>query len=291
MSNSINTLNDAKQALVEAESALENAMENEKRSIAQQQLRIAELAHEVRTPLNALIGYAQIMSEQLIGPLGKPEYIDYAKTIHHAAFHLLQICDGMLSEFNPEEQQKANISEDVDANVAIDTVIDLFAGMAKERGITLEGSTEANFPKLKTDPTRLNQILINLVSNAIKFTQKGGSVNVAARVDEKKGAVILVIQDNGKGMSEAEMIDRLEPFSKGNDPAPHGDKGSGLGLAIAHRIIGELQGQIYISSAEGKGTIVSIELPVSGENPNPPVLEERIKTRKANNDEFSPFMS
>ncbi len=290
MPNSITNLKEAKQALVGAEAALEKALKKERKSITQQQLRVAELAHEVRTPLNALIGYAQILSEQLIGPLGKPEYVDYAKTIHDAAFHLLRICDGMLNEFSPDEQDQSIVTEEVDASQVIGSVVDLFAGMAKERGITLKGTADKDFPKLNTDPTRLNQILINLVSNAVKFTPKGGTVNVAARVDKEKGAVILIIQDNGKGMSETEMIDRLEPFSKGNAGSPHGDKGSGLGLNIAHRLICELQGQLNISSAEGTGTIITIELPVDGIDPNAEQPESRINTRKATKDEFSPFM-
>jgi len=290
MTNSTNNIFDARQALRAAESALENAMKNEKRNIAQQRLRIAELAHEVRTPLNAVIGYAQILSEQLMGPLGTPEYVDHARTIHRAAFHLLQVCDSMLDEFTPDDKPKTFHLEGVDAGLVIDSVVDLFSYMAKERDVTLTATTDDNFPKLKTDPTRLNQILINLVSNAIKFTPKGGTVNVAARLDDNKDAMILVIQDNGAGMSEAQMISRLEPFAKDEETSPHGDKGTGLGLAVVQRLVGELNGQMCMSSAEGKGTIISIELPLDGTDDNDPPTDKRPRVRHAEPDEFAEFI-
>jgi len=289
MSNSVHNLNNAKQALRDAETALENALKNEKKSIAQQQLRIAELAHEVRTPLNAVIGYAQILSEQLMGPLGTPEYKDYARTIHQAAFHLLQVCDGMLDEFTPDEKPRTLPMEEVDASLVVDSVVDLFSWMAKERGVTLMATTDVDFPKLRTDPTRLNQVLINLVSNAVKFTPRGGTVNVAARVDKEKGAMILVIQDNGAGMSEAEMVERLEPFAKKDGTSPHGDKGTGLGLAVVQRLIGELQGRMCMSSAEGMGTIISIELPLDGADADNPPTQEHTSIRHAAADEFTQF--
>jgi len=289
MANESKKLSDARKALRDAEMALEYALNNEKTGFTQQQQRIAELAHEVRTPLNAVIGYAQIISEQLMGPLGTPEYVDYARTIHRAAFHLLQVCDGMLDEFSPGQRTSTLKLEDVDAREIINAVVNLFSEMARERGIRLTASADHDFPKLRTDPTRLNQILINLVSNAIKFTPAGGAVNVAARMDSEDGAMILVIQDNGTGMSEAEMIERLEPFSKSDSPSPHGDEGSGLGLAIAHRLIGELQGQICMSSAKGQGTIMSIRLPLDGVNPDTPPPDKRILVRQAQSDDFSPF--
>ncbi len=290
MADSVDNLNDAKQALRDAEGALEYALENEKRSIAQQQLRITELAHEVRTPLNAVLGYAQILSEQLMGPLGTPEYVDYARTIQHAANHLLQVCDGMLNEFTPEQQSNSITSEEVDVSQIISSVVDLFARMAKERGVTLTASADDDFPKLRTDPTRLNQVLINLVSNAIKFTPKGGSVNVAARVDKTKGAMILVIQDNGSGMSEAEMLERLKPFVKSEEPAPHGDTGTGLGLTIVQRLIGELQGQMCMASTKGEGTIISIELPLDGIRPDNPTKDQIIHVREVKPSDFVEFI-
>jgi two-component system, cell cycle sensor histidine kinase PleC len=290
MSDSPGNINDAKQALRHAEAALELAMKKEAKSVAEQQLRIAELAHEVRTPLNAVIGYAQILSQEIMGPMGKQEYVEYARIIHSAADHLLQICDGMLSEFSPEGKTDSISVEEVDAGHVIGSVVDLFSWMARERGVTLDAEVDENFPKLNTDPTRLNQILINLVSNAIKFTPKGGSVNVAARTDETDGATILVIQDNGEGMSEAEMLERLEPFIKSEGSSPHGDTGTGLGLAIAHRLLSDLQGQMCMASAKGQGTIISIKLPKEGSGDDQP-LQSRISLRQARSDEFAPLIS
>lgn len=263
MAHSIDNLTDAKNALRKAEAALESALNLETKLIAEQQQRLAELAHEIRTPLNAVIGYAQMISQEVLGEVGNPAYKDHANTIHQAGLHLMQVCDTLVGEFLEEDKTDQSGFESVDARAVIDGVINLFTWMANERGITLSSDIDVDFPNLETDETRLNQILINLVSNAIKFTPKGGNVRIQGRYEEKDGAMILIVQDDGNGISEEELKKVRQPYERGTTESPHGDKGSGLGLSIAGRLVQELHGKLEISSEKGKGTMVCITLPIA----------------------------
>lgn len=267
MTHSIDTLTNAKNALRRAEVALEKALTNETDVVAAQQQRIAELAHEFRTPLNAVIGYAQMISEEVLGEIGNPAYKDHANTIHQAGLHLLQVCDTLLGEFLDEGEATEIKSEETDAGQIISGVLNLFTWMAKERGVALNSEMDTDFPLLKTDATRLNQVLINLVSNAIKYTPNGGHVCVQGRFDEENGAMILVVQDDGTGISEDDLLKVRKPFERGSAASPHGDGGSGLGLSIAGRLIQELNGKLEISSQQGVGTLVSISLPIATNQP------------------------
>jgi len=262
LSHSIDNLTDAKNALRKAEKALEGALDLEKKLVADQQQRLAELAHEIRTPLNAVIGYAQMISSEVLGSVGNPAYKNHADTIHQAGLHLMQVCDTLVGEFLDDGQTVKPKSNEVDAGIIIDGVVKLFSWMAKERGIELESEMDTDFPMLKTDPTRLNQVLINLVSNAIKYTPKGGKVGIHGRVDPDSGAMILIVQDNGNGISEKDMINVRRPFERGTTNSPHGDEGSGLGLTIAGRLVEELSGKLEMSSQEGVGTVVTVTLPI-----------------------------
>ena len=263
MSQSMNSLTEAKTALRIAESALEQALNKETELINAQQRRIAELAHEVRTPLNAVIGYAQIISQEVLGKIDNPDYKDHANTIHKAGLHLLGVCDTVLGEFLNDSEDGDIKFEKVDAERVISSVVNLFTWMSKERGVTLSYTMDKDFPLLRTNATRLNQIIINLVSNAIKYTPKGGHVKIEGRVDPEDGAMILVVQDNGIGMQKDDLLRVRQPFEQGKTTSPHGDDGVGLGLSIAARLVTELEGSLEISSEEGVGTIVTLTIPVA----------------------------
>ncbi len=258
------TVEQARAALKNAEAALERALGNEQKVVAQERQRLGELAHEINTPLNAMIGYTHIMAEELLGPAGNSQYQDYAKIVYRAAMHLQSVCEGILSSGADSAVSEDDLA-DVDVSRVIDGVIKLFSGMAEERGITLSAEIQKDFPILNTDPRRLNQILINLVSNAIKFTPSGGSVAVQAETDAESGAMIFVVADNGQGMAPETLRAALEPVRKVQPPgqSPHGDKGTGMGLAVASRLAQEIKGDLLLASEQGVGTLAAIELPIS----------------------------
>ena len=287
------SLDQAKQALRRAESALQRALLREREIIETEHRRTAELAHEVRTPLNALIGYAHMLAEQVHGPLGAPEYEAYSRTVYHAALHLRDICDSIPKGSAPDGSETPEPPEapatidmaDVDASELIESIVELFSGMAKERGVNLAAHIEADFPAMRTDPRRLNQIIINLVSNAIKFTPRGGNVNVEAVHDPSDGAMIFVISDTGKGIPAKDLKDKLGAYPKAGTTSPHGDEGSGLGLNISGKLANELRGVLLMSSQENVGTVVAVRLPVDFDRPT--ALSEGRRTAL----EFIPHIS
>lgn len=159
------------ETLKQAETALSRALSRELRQTAEFKQSFAEFSHEIKTPLNAILGYVDMMQMEIHGPLGHPKYIEYANIVQTASQHLLQLC-GQLDTDQTDSPEI--LEEDVDVRQTINNVTVLFEPLAKNRGIELNSEIGGNFPILQTDPIRLNQILINLVSNAIKYTPKGG---------------------------------------------------------------------------------------------------------------------
>lgn len=257
-------IEEARAALRDAEAALQHALDDKAEAVAAERQRLAELAHEINTPLNALLGYAHIMSEQMMGPLDNPTYLEQARIIYHAAMHLQSVCEGILSVASADAEPEIAISE-VDVAEMIDGVIELFRGMADQRGIELAANVAADFPRLQTDPRRLHQIIINLVSNAIKFTPSGGNVAVQAVVNDQRDAMIFIVADNGPGVAAEKLYELRKPFKRGMRPSPHGDHGTGLGLSIAARLANEILGDLWLASEEGIGTLAIVELPISFE--------------------------
>ena len=201
------------------------------------------------------------MSEEIHGPLGAPEYKDYTRTIFDAATHLQKICEGILGD-GSEDRGPMEI-EDVDVGLMIDGVVRMFAGIAADRNVKLGSQIADAFPILRTDARRLNQVLINLVSNAVKFTPGGGSVSVEADFDGAIGAMIFAVSDSGKGIAPERLKNITQPFENGAATSPHGDQSTGLGLSIAERFSRQLKGELRIASEENVGTFASVCLPLN----------------------------
>jgi len=274
-----NDINNSREALRAAEAALEYALEREKALVSDQRMRMAEMAHELRSPLTAIAGFAELTMNEQFGPIDNEKYRDYATRIHQASRMMLDIIEALSSESMDRGSSTSIPTGPVDAGKIINGIVDLFVDMADERGIDLKTNVADDFPLLDTNATRLNQILVNLVSNAIKFTPEGGTVEIQAHVDPESGAVILVVQDDGVGMSAQEMVKALEPYEQGSQDSPHGDTGTGLGLTIVDRLVREIGGDFEVSSEKGKGTVVRIRLAVTTSD------ETSAQTR----DGFEPF--
>jgi len=272
------TIKDARQALRIAETALQHSQARERDLQDTLTRKCRETAHEIRTPLNAILSYTEIMTNEIMGPFNNPVYKEHAGIIHQASRHLLAICNRLTgddSDLNAGTIRR----QPVEARALIGNVIALFQTLADERDLKLSSSIDDDFPTLMTDPVRLNQILINLLSNAIKYTDKGGSVEIKARKDAETGATILVIQDNGQGMSESEAVDALKPFTQTSAMSPHGDGGEGVGLSIVSRLAKELGIDLEFVTAKGKGTVFSLNFS-QPENPD---------DSNTDKDDFIPF--
>jgi len=274
----------AKQALKHAEKALSRALDRELRQTNEYKNSFAEFAHEIRTPLNAILGYIDMMRMEINGPLGHPSYSEYINVVHHSSNHLMQLCDQFLSE---KTETSELIKEEVDVSVTIGGVKKLFAPIAEKRGVELTADISLTFPKLHTDPVRLNQILINLVSNSIKYTPSGGKVNILARYHETTGAMIFVVQDSGQGMSTEDAKNIFQPYTTTETLSPHGDDSTGLGLSIVNRLMKDIHGELALTTRTGEGTIVRLAFPVSAVDPEgenvtvEQLIEQKKRVREA----------
>jgi len=226
---------------------------------------MGELAHEIKNSLNSMMGFSEILKNEKLGTHSDPRYQEYADLIHESTVHLLKICQRELAESKDQNliNAKAQPVQKIDVNVEdlIGNTLASLNGLSEELGVEIKVQIDEDFPILKTDPTRLRQVLHNLVSNAIKFSPKGGHVCVKAMVNREEGAVILVIKDNGFGVSAEDVLKIMEPFQQIEDMESRGDEGSGLGLPIVKRLVEEIGAELEFRSRKNVGTMVSVKFP------------------------------
>ena len=220
---------------------------------------IANMSHELRTPLNAIIGFSDMLGTMQITD---PERVNqYSGYIHEAAEHLLALINDIL-DVSKIQAGKLDVElEPVCIANAIGSCQLLIGSKAKEKNIALSYEVDANLPKVLADPLRVKQILINILSNAVKFTPENGKVNCKA-VDMGDGHVCISIKDTGQGMSEKELDTALRPFGQVNAGFNKQHEGTGLGLPIANELAKMHNGALQVKSAKGVGTLVSIFLPI-----------------------------
>ncbi|MCC7016387.1 MAG: HAMP domain-containing histidine kinase [Rhodospirillales bacterium] len=255
---------DIRAALKTAEAALEAAIERERDRVEIFRHRVAEVVHDIKNPLTALLAYSNLLRREALGPLGDPRYKKHAETIHTAGQRLLDYCQALLDDYLRDIRQQQGeaaplVREDVDVAAMVREVVALYQELAEERGIRLEAKISDDFPALHTLSTNLHRALTNLVSNALKFTPRGGKVTVDAHVDENKEAVVVVVRDSGIGLSAGEIL-RILSQDAGTQSG-HGEKGAGLGLINVTRLIRQAGGSVEITSTKGRGTAVTLRFP------------------------------
>jgi len=223
---------------------------------------LAKMSHELRTPLNAILGFSEIMRDQLFGPLNNDKYIRYLNDIHASGEHLLNLINDIL-DLSRIESGKFKIDEEiVDLEGVINKSITLLEEQAQRKSLTLKAFLPPDLPRLRADSRSVRQILLNLLSNSLKFTPPGGSVTVAA-VHRPDGYLELTVADTGVGMSPDEVAEAFQPFSRSDGSKLKENEGAGLGLFISKSLV-ELHGaQLSISSSEGKGTVVTVTFPAN----------------------------
>jgi len=218
---------------------------------------LANMSHELRTPLNAIIGFSEVIGSALFGPLDA-RYRDYAQDIHGSGHHLLRIINDLL-DLSKVEAGRLELHEDV-APIArlFETCRRMMADRAATAGVELD--IEPTAIEVEADELRLEQVLLNLVSNAVKFTPAGGTIRVAAHITES-GRVAISVADSGIGMAQDEIPRALQPFGQIDNSLsrPHG--GTGLGLPLAVRLVELHGGTMSIESEPGNGTTVTFTLP------------------------------
>ncbi|ALG74976.1 histidine kinase [Azospirillum thiophilum] len=222
---------------------------------------LANMSHELRTPLNAIIGFSSMMESEIVGPLGHPKYLDYAKVIGKSGQHLLAVISDILDVAKIEAGKLEMHPQPMDVRDAVESSLLLIAERAEEGGLSLIHAIAPDTPRLLGDPVRVKQILLNLLSNAVKFTPAGGSV--ALRVRPDRGRILVEIADTGIGMSAEGIAVALQPFGQVDSQLSRRSGGTGLGLPLVRSFVDLLNGTLDIRSREGEGTTVSVRLPVA----------------------------
>jgi PAS domain S-box-containing protein len=222
---------------------------------------LANMSHELRTPLNAIIGFSQVMAGEMLGPIATTRYVGYARDILASAEHLLGIINDILDVSKLESGKLDLVEEVIDLPKAIADLVMLVEGKAKAAEIRLVARHEGDVPLLRGDLRKIKQIVLNLVTNAIKFSRAGGEVEIALKNDA--GAAAITIIDRGIGMEPEEIELAMTRFGQVTGPWTRDHAGTGLGLPLAIGLA-ELHGaSLAIKSIKGVGTTVTVAFPAS----------------------------
>jgi len=223
---------------------------------------LALMSHELRTPLNAIIGFSEVLGNELFGPLGHARYREYANDVHGAGRHLLALINDILDLSKAAAGKFELNCDEIAPSDIIGECLKLTRGKAHEGGLRLSCELAQGLPNLLVDRLRFKQILLNLCSNAVKFTPPGGAVHVRARQSEA-GDFVIEVQDSGIGMSPEQVPVALEPFRQIASPFARNTEGTGLGLALVKSLVECHDGVLEIESALHRGTTVRVILPPS----------------------------
>ena len=220
---------------------------------------IAQVTHEIRTPLHAILGFAEVMMEERFGPIGNDRYRDYLKDIHTSGKHVMSLADDLLDLSKIESGKLELEFAPVDANSVIRECVSLMQPQAARERVILRLSLFDRLPQVMVDERSLKQVMLNLMSNAVKFNEPGGQVIVSTAVDAGGQAVIRV-RDTGVGMSESEVGVALEPFGQIGRAGRKG--GVGLGLPLTKALVEANKAEFSIKSRREHGTLIEIAFPV-----------------------------
>jgi two-component system, cell cycle sensor histidine kinase PleC len=219
---------------------------------------IANMSHELRTPLNAIIGFAEMLNVLKIAEPAKVS--QYSAYIKQAAEHLLMLINGILDLSKIQAGSLSVEAEPVKLEDAIASCLMIIEGRAKDKLIDISNLVQAGLPLIHADPLRLKQILINILSNAVKFTHGKGRITIET-MERPDGYVCLTITDTGLGMTPQELEIAKRPFGQVESSLSRSNEGTGLGLPISIALVRLHGGALKIDSQKGKGTRVSIDLP------------------------------
>ncbi len=223
---------------------------------------LANMSHELRTPLNAIIGFSEIMHNQLFGPLGSDRYTEYAKDINDSGAHLLSVIDDILDISKIEAGRYVLEEQDMDLAEILHWSIEIVRPRTTEKEITVVLDADPHLPPVHADIRAMRQIMLNLLSNASKFTPRCGRITVAARLGGD-GSLELSVSDTGIGIPADKLEEVLEPFGQVDDGTARQHGGTGLGLSITKSLTELHHGKFWLESTLGQGTTATLSLPAS----------------------------
>ena len=221
---------------------------------------LANMSHELRTPLNAIIGFSELMSRQTFGPLGDARYGAYVRDVHDSAGHLLAIITDILEVVKAEAGQLELADEVLDVENVLAAATRLFAPRLAKAGLSLKFVVPRDLPRLRADRRKVIQIVLNLLSNAAKFTPEGGAVELGAWADPQEGLMIAV-RDTGIGIAAKHLSLVFQPFFQVESVFKRRHAGTGLGLTLVATMMRQHGGRIELDSEPGKGTTARAVFP------------------------------
>lgn len=253
------SLNELRDRNMELDRALQEA-----RSAARAKTEfLGKMSHELRTPLNAIIGFAEMSIQQAFGSLNA-RYLSYFRDIHGAAYHLLNIINDILDAVNIDSSKVSISPQAIALADIVKQARSIVAGRAEQREIDLSAANVSPDWIIMADPGRTRQILVNLLNNAIKFTNPGGSVGIDVAAPDEK-SVAFTVWDTGIGISEDQHHRIFESFHQVNSNIlSEPSEGTGLGLTISRQLAQLMGGEISVDSLPGRGARFTVRLPNAG---------------------------
>ena len=249
-------------------------IETERANAAKTQF-LATMSHELRTPLNAIIGFSEMIVHEADLMITAERRREYAKLINESGQHLLSVVNGILDMSKMESGKFEIVPEPFAPRDALLSCCNLLALKARDGGVELVTRTPTDLPDMTGDPRAFKQILLNLVSNAIKFTEHGGMVTVSAHVE---GARLMVrVTDTGVGIAADDLTRVGDPFFQAGKTYQRRHEGTGLGLSIVKSLVALHSGEMTVESKIGEGTTVSVALPLSFVPPAEPAETTNIR--------------
>jgi PAS domain S-box-containing protein len=259
---SITKRKQAEEALASTFSDLEIARDQAETANRAKSEFLATMSHELRTPLNAIIGFSEMIKDELFGPQGAARYREYAKDIHFSGQHLLSIINDILDLSKVESGAEELRDETIDVPKLLSSVDRLVRHRAEKGNIRLEQDFPADLPGLTADRRKLKQILVNLITNAIKFTEPGGTVMLKAWCRRDSGFVFQVT-DSGIGIAAKDIPKALSQFGQVDSDLNRKQMGTGLGLPLSKSLAELHGGSLDLQSQIGAGTTVTVRLPAA----------------------------
>jgi len=222
---------------------------------------IANMSHELRTPLNSIIGFSEIIKNEMFGKIGNEKYKDYAFDINNSGAHLLSLINDIL-DVSKIEAGAVTLSDDIfDPRAPLNESIRMLKNRAHDAGIQITSEVLDGCPNLKADELRVKQMILNLLTNSIKFTPKGGKVQILVHGHLNSGLEIEVA-DNGVGIAADDLERVMQPYGQaGQDAAVRVEESTGLGLPLINMLIELHGGTMKLTSAKGEGTQIILRFP------------------------------
>jgi len=218
------------------------------------------ISHELRTPMNAIIGFSEILDKELLGPMGNQKYKEYAADIFASGQHLLSLINDLLDMSKIDAGKWRLRRSLVDIETLIRSCCRLMSEQAAAVGALIEVYAADDLGDVYIDERAIRQVLLNLLSNALKFTDQDGLVRISAWKSDQN--LVIVVTDNGVGIQASDLARVFQPFEQGENTLSRAHAGTGLGLSLCKSLVELHNGTIRLDSREGKGTTAQFQLPI-----------------------------